>query len=162
MGEFNPITTQEDFDAAIKGRLDRQTSKHQAEISSLTEQHKAELEKYADYDDLKKAVENHAKSAEELKSLKEAEKSYKAQIAEKDAKIKEYEVKDLRARIASELNMPTSAVDFIKGDTEEAVRESAEALKKMMGTRSGYPLASATPGASSGISAALHSLARNI
>lgn len=157
MGEFTPIETQEAFDAAIKDRLNRQSEKH-----------KAELAKYADYDDLKSKVADYeAKSTESVSQLEALNKdieSYKSQIAEKDKVIKGYETTALKTKIAAEIGLSNDAVSFISGDTEDDIRTSAEALKKVVGVRVDSPLASSVNAGKSSPNSisALKELARNL
>lgn len=157
MADFQPIETQEDFDNAIKDRLNRQAEKH-----------KAELAKYADYDDLKSKVadfETKSKdSVSKLEALTKEIEGYKSQIAEKDKAIKGYETTAIKTKIAAEIGLSNDAVSFISGDTEDDIRTSAEALKKVVGVRMDSPLAStvAAGKASPNSDAALRELARNL
>lgn len=127
MADFKIINTQEEFDSAIRERLERQdkktreefkgwtspddlkalTEKHQSELKTLTEAHQAELEKYAGYDD---------------------------KFAAYEAKIKSLEVSALKTRIANEKKLPFDAIEFLQGDDEKSITESAERLSKLSGT----------------------------
>ena len=81
MSEFTPITTQEQFDAAIGERLKR-------ERESLAK-------KYGDYDALKKKTDDYEQQiAEYSKSLEAAKQAASAQgqvVTELNAKLKGYE-----------------------------------------------------------------------
>lgn len=132
MADFKAINTQEEFDSAIKDRLERQdkktreefkgwmspddlkalNEKHQTEIKSLNEAHLKELEKYAGYDEKVSAYE---------------------------AKIKGLEVSALKTRIANEKKLPFDAIEFLQGEDEESITASAERLSKLSGAHSqGY------------------------
>lgn len=86
MSEFKPITTQEEFDAAIKARLSR------------------EKDKYADYDQIKSRVTELETENVGLKSTIEANNQSKAdadkQLEEMQSQIAGYETASLRTRIA--------------------------------------------------------------
>ena len=68
MSEFTPITTQEEFDAALKDRLTRDREA----------QAKKTAEKYADYEDLKNKTAEYEKQIagfkEQLKGAEEKDK----------------------------------------------------------------------------------------
>ncbi len=120
---FTPITTQEAFDAAISDRLKREKEKYTEYTSPK------DLEKIrSDYDkqiaDLNKSLEDQAKKYAD----------YDKNIADRDAKIKGYETASVKTRIAHELGLPYGAADYLKGDDEKSIKESAEAFKKMVGT----------------------------
>lgn len=128
MADFKVINTQEEFDSAIKDRLERQdkktreefkgwmspddlkalNEKHQTEIKSLNEAHLKELEKYAGYDEKVSAYE---------------------------AKIKGLEVSALKTRIANEKKLPFDAIEFLQGEDEESITASAERLVKLSGAQ---------------------------
>jgi hypothetical protein len=126
MAEFKVINTQEELDAIIKDRVERAERKiretresykdwispadaqkaaeeHQAQIDALNEAHSKELEKYAGYDE---------------------------KFKEFEAKIHGYELNALKARIAREKSLPYDAIEFLKGEDEATITESAEKLSK--------------------------------
>ena len=103
MSEFKPITTQEEFDAAIKARLSR------------------EKEKYVDYDQLKSRVEELEKENGDLKSTIEATN----QIAG-------YETASLRTRVALQHGLPYDLADRLQGTDEESFKADAERLAGFM------------------------------
>lgn len=100
MDEFKPITTQEDFEAAVSDRLQQ------------------ELAKYSDYDDLKK------KNAGYEKTLAANSKT----IAELQGKVKGYEVGALKSKVARELGIPDGMAGRLSGETEEDIRKDAETM----------------------------------
>lgn len=130
MADFTPITTQEAFDTAISDRLKREKEKYEGYTSPK------DLEKLkADYDkqiaDLNKAMEDQSKKYA----------NYDKDIAERDAKIKGYETASVKTRIAHELGLPYGAADYLKGDDEKSIKESAEAVKKLFGNQHRNPTA---------------------
>lgn len=114
MSDFKPITTQEEFDAAIKARLSR------------------EKEKYGDYDQLKDRVEELEKENVGLKSTIEANNQSKAdadkQLEEMQNQISNYETASLRTRIALQHGLPYDLADRLQGTDEESFKADAERL----------------------------------
>lgn len=118
MSDFKPITTQEEFDAAIKARLSR------------------EKEKYADYDQLKSLVEDLKKENVDLKSTIEANRQSKAdadkQLEEMQNQISNYETASMRTRIALQHGLPYDLADRLQGTDEESFKADAERLAGFM------------------------------
>lgn len=138
MADFEAITSQEALDAVIKDRINRLNEKHAKEIS----------EKYGDYDDLKTKVTDFETKISELSSaLDEANikiSGHSKELAERDTKIKAFEIESLKGRIADDLGLSHSAIGFLKGEDETTIRESAESLKSLMGSKTA-PSANAEP-----------------
>ena len=97
MAEFTPITTQEQFDAAIGERLKRERE--------------ALAKKYGDYDELRAKTADQEKQIGELtRSLTESSEKYAGYdktLAELQAKLKGYETDSVKTRIALEAGLPT-------------------------------------------------------
>lgn len=114
MSEFKPITTQEEFDAAIKGRLSR------------------EKEKYSDYDQLKSRVAELEEENVGLKSTIEASNQSKEdsdkQLEDLRNKIAGYETASLRTRIALKHGLPYDLADRLQGTDEDSFKADAERL----------------------------------
>ena len=114
MSEFKPITTQEEFDAAIKGRLSR------------------EKEKYGDYDRLKSRVAELEEENVDLKSTIEATNQSKAdadkQLEDMQKQIAGYETASLRTRVALQHGLPYDLADRLQGTDEESFKADAERL----------------------------------
>lgn len=104
MADFTPITTQEEFDAAIGARLKRERETTAA--------------KYADYEELKNKVGSLETQVTTLTGEKDA----------LDKKIKGYETNSVKMRIAQELNIPASMAERLTGETEEDIRKDAESM----------------------------------
>ncbi|WP_102343773.1 phage scaffold protein [Galactobacillus timonensis] len=119
---FTPITTQEEFESAIKERIGREAKKYEgytspadlekikkdydSQIASLTKDAEAKAKKYADYD---------------------------KQLSERDAKIKGYESDSVKTRIAHEVGLPYELSGRLSGDTEDDIRKDAESLVGLIG-----------------------------
>ena len=124
--EFKAITTQEEFDAAIGERIKRERK--------VTE------EKYKGW----MSPEDAAKKYEGFLSPEDAARKYEGYIspeeaAKKDAQIRSYEADSVKTRIAHETGIGYDAIKFLQGDDEKSIKESAESLKKLMGTGAGAP-----------------------
>ena len=132
MADFKEIKTQEEFDAAIKDRLERAERKireefkgwtspedlkkladtHKSEIDSINQAHSKELEKYAGYDE---------------------------KFTQQQSRIHELEVSGLKTKIANDKKLPFEAIEFLQGDDEKSIEESAERLSRLAGAHmSGY------------------------
>ena len=118
MSDFKPITTQEEFDAAIKARLSR------------------EKEKYGDYDQLKSRVTELETENVGLKSTIEASNQSKAdadkQLEDLQNQIAGYETASLRTRIALQHGLPYDLADRLQGTDEESFKADAERLAGFM------------------------------
>ena len=114
MSEFKPITTQEEFDAAIKERLSREKAK------------------YSDYDQLKSRVTELETENVGLKSTIEANNQSKAdadkQLEKMQSQIAGYETASLRTRIALQNGLPYDLADRLQGIDEESLKSDAERL----------------------------------
>jgi hypothetical protein len=85
-----------------------------------------------DYDDIKienKTLKDTVTTLEN--SLKEFE-GYEDKLAEKDNLIKEYELKNLKYRIANENGIPLELASKLTGETEEDLKKDAETLSSFI------------------------------
>lgn len=110
MADFTPITTQEEFDERIKERLGRERKKIE--------------EKYSDYDDIRSQLDTANGQIESLKT------SHDEEVNGLNAKIKSYEMNDLRRKVAHEAGIPYELADRLTGDDEAAMKADAEMLAK--------------------------------
>lgn len=137
MSEFEAITTQEAFDAAISEHIKREreslAKKYEGYISPEENQ-----KKIAEYEDKLKEVAG---------KLNETSAKHDKEIAERDAKIKGYESDSVKTRIAHEIGIPYELSGRLSGDSEDEIRKDAEALLKAIGsTKPVAPLATSEPG----------------
>lgn len=125
MSEFKPITTQEEFDAAIKERLSREKAK------------------YSDYDQLKSLVEDLKKENVDLKSTIEADRQSKVdadkQLEEMQSQIAGYETASLRTRVALQYGLPYDLADRLQGTDEDSFKADAERLAGFMKSKESIP-----------------------
>ena len=120
MGEFNPINTQEEFDAKIKDRLAREresiTKKYEGWVSP--EDHAKSLEDYQKQ--IAEITASHSQDSETIKTL--------------TAQVKSFETANLKSKVAYELGLPYGMSSRITGETEEEIRKDAQSLKDLIGT----------------------------
>ena len=112
--EFEPIETQEAFDAAIKERIERAK--------------KEEAKKYSDYDDMKKRLkdfEDKASSSQtDIEKLTALVNDYKGKV---DAQERAAAAEKTRAKVAEATGVPAS---LIVGEDEEAMTAFAQSVAK--------------------------------
>ena len=133
MSEFTPITTQEEFDKAIKGRL----AQKDRELE----------EKFKDYlspdkvSELKKDYENKLEESKRL--VKEAQdklKENESSVAELKARAEKAESSIIKNKIAHQHKLPMELADRLVGETEEDLNKDAESLASIVGSGSMPPL----------------------
>lgn len=110
--KFEPITSQEDFDARLKTRLERERAK------------------YADYDDVKAKATEHDKAVEAAKT--ELQKAVeRAEAAE--SKVAGYVARDERAAWAKDITKDSTVpAHLLRGDTREELEEHFAALSEAL------------------------------
>lgn len=111
MGEFNPITTQEQLDSIIGERLKREK-----------ESTAKKYEGWMSPDDAKKVKDGYEKQIADMKTAAESSAKkyadYDKQLSDRDAKIKNYETASVKARVAHETGLSYDAIQFLQGDDE--------------------------------------------
>lgn len=158
MADFKPINTQEEFDAAVKDRLDRQAAK------------------FADYDDLKAAKKEldelkGKKLDEQLAALQAEYDKAKTTLADHDKIVSDLTTRATTAEhklkqreIAHAAGIPVELADRINGSTDEEMTKDAEMLAKYAkGGGSVLPLGNPEGSSSKDpLTAAYSTLARSI
>lgn len=125
MADFTPITTQEQFDSIIGERLKRDRE--------------AQDKKYADYADLKKNCADYEKQIADLgKQLKSTETD-KQTIESLQKQVKGYETDSVKTRIAFEVGLPYKMASRLNGEDEKSIREDAQSMRDLMGTKTPPP-----------------------
>jgi len=116
--EFKAITTQEEFDNAIKSRLAREESKIRSQ--------------YADYEDLKKAREAFDSEKKKYESEMQTKiNDLTNQLTKANETIKQSNIQNLKTKIAAESGLPAGMAARISGETEEEIRKDAAALAEI-------------------------------
>ena len=154
--EFKIIETQEQLDAVIKGRLEREKVKYTDQIAELTKKLETQT------GDAQKQI---SELTQALNAVKEEKETFTKSIQERDAKIKEYELHSAKTQIAHEMGLSFEAVNFIQGSDADEIRKSAESLKALVGTNTAplaNPEAKITDTKEATKDAALHSMLREL
>nr|DAU25517.1 MAG TPA: major capsid protein [Caudoviricetes sp.] len=150
MTEFKVIETQEQLNAIIKARLDR------------------EKEKYADYDTLAEKIKNLETENSNLKQTitdKETSESRSlTRISELEKDVTTWKQKSLKQQIAMKNGLPFDLADRLQGDSEESLNEDAERLASLVNAKNyTQPLADKEPNIeTNSIDAAWRDVARNL
>ena len=150
MTEFKVIETQEQLNAIIKARLDR------------------EKEKYADYDQLAekiKKLETENTSLKQTITDKETSESTSlTRISELEKDVTTWKQKSLKQQIAMKNGLPFDLADRLQGDSEESLNEDAERLASLVNVKNyTQPLADKEPNfESKGTDAAWRDVVKNL
>lgn len=127
MSEFNVIETQEQLDAIIGERVARAEKKGEEKAA----------EKYADYDEIKKRLDDQVKEIENLNAQLTAQTESAAtsgkELEDLKAKVQRYETDSVKTRIAHEEGLPFEMASRLTGDDEETIREDAKKLVELVG-----------------------------
>ena len=119
MSDFEAIETREQFEEAVKDRLEQEKETVRREFSGYLSPEAVE-EKYKEY-----------------LSPKEAEEKYKGYLspedaANKDATIAKYEKESKRVKVAMENGIPYELAGKLSGETEDEMKKDAEAFSKFL------------------------------
>lgn len=150
MTEFKAIETQEQLDAIIKSRLDREKAK------------------YSDYDTLAekiKKLETENTSLKQTITDKETSESTTAsRIADLEKDVTVWKQKSLKQQIAMKNGLPFDLADRLQGDSEESLNEDAERLASLVNVKNyTQPLADKEPNfESKGTDAAWREVVKNL
>ena len=126
--EFKPINTQEEFDTAIKSRLARQEQTIRSEYEGLKKQSESwEKDKQA----YEKTIADNKAAYDDLNN----------KLTEATGKIAQFETDALKTKIAIETGLPVAMFSYLKGTTEDEIRQSAEELGKFTKGSQVAPLA---------------------
>lgn len=155
MSEFTAITTQEQLDAVIGDRLKRCDEKWQKKYEGYLSP-----EDYAaKTSELEGKITTSTKAYEELN--KKASQ-YEKDIAERDSRIKKYEINSIKHKVAHENGLSYDAVDFIQGEDEESIKASAEKFKSLVGKTHNAPGFNNEPNIGNDAKASMKKLAQNL
>lgn len=128
--EFKVIETQEAFDQAIAGRLKREQEKWEERVKQL-EQEREE----------KEALEKQVNQLQEELSAAETSTTEAQKKNESlSSQISDYERQQLRTKVALEHNLPYSFASRLMGDSEEELKQDAEAMAEYIHQKPVAPL----------------------
>lgn len=115
--EFKAITTQEEFNAAIKDRIARAESKVRDEYKDYVKP-----DTYKDYIAPDKYNEDLQAEQDKTAAAEKDRDTYKTQV-------ENLQTEALRTKVALESGIPLSLADRLKGTTEEELKKDAESFK---------------------------------
>ena len=126
MSDFEAIETREQFEEAVKDRLEQERETVRREFSGYLSPEAVE-EKYKEY-----------------LSPKDAEEKYKGYLspedaANKDAAIAKYEKESKRVKVAMENGIPYELAGKLSGEKEDEMKKDAEAFSKFLKGKTTYP-----------------------
>jgi len=113
--DFKPITSQEQLNKIIQERLSREKKKSEevtSQLSTLSKQ-------------IEELTGKYQKTEQESKDLAE---KYKELQVENEM----YAKNALKQKVAGENNLPLNAVEFLQGDTDEELAQSAAKLRSLL------------------------------
>lgn len=126
MGEFTPITTQEQLEAVLKDRLERQSKKFESE--------KADLEKkYSGYmasDDVTKLKQSYEDQIKDLNTKIDEGASVQTELDNAKKQIEAQKIDSLRIKTALENGITYEFADRLKGTTAEELTADAKLFAK--------------------------------
>lgn len=149
--EFKPINTQEEFDAAIQSRLDRQAAKLKTDYEGKYKDFDTYKEKAGKYDEMAEknypgqieALQQQLSAAQEqLSTAQEKISANDKIVSDLTARAVTAETANLRAKVAHAHNIPFELAERLAGTTEAEMNADAEALAKFVTGKQEPPLAS--------------------
>lgn len=146
------IETQEQMDELFKDRVARAEKKFEGWISpeDLTGKLAAKDEEISNL-------------TAQITDLEKEKSEFDTKLADKDKTIKQYEIGSAKTKIANELGLSYDAVDFLKGEDEDAIRKSAKTLSELLKkNKSGMPEPSSEKGTPDSKTAALKEMLAQI
>lgn len=138
--EFKPITSQEELDKAIEAHIDKFIGKRLEKNTKQVEERFAGYLSPEQHDEKTKELNSQiATLTEQLAKANETIETNTSLIAEKDKAIREGEINSIKTRIALEMGISTDNLEnasrVLTGESEEEIRNSAETLKSLFGTK---------------------------
>mgnify|MGYP003319812579 CR=1 FL=1 len=155
MSEFTAITSQEQLDAVIGDRLKRSEEKWQKKYEGYL----SPDEVNAKTSELQKQFTD---ATNALDGINKKVATYEKDIAEKDSRIKSYEISAMKHKIAHENGLSFDAVDFLQGNDEETIKASADKFKSLMGKSHSTPEFKNEPDVSNNSNASIKKLAQSL
>lgn len=125
---------QEQLNKILGERLAKKEEKVRAEV---TAEFTAKIKEYEE------KIANASAFETSNKELLDQNEKLKQDVVELESlreKVRQYESDSVKIKVSQEMGLPISAIEFLKGNTEEEIKGSAESLKAIVGTRT-QPLA---------------------
>lgn len=150
--DFKPIETQEQFEDAIKDRMNRINKKYE----SWTSPDKLQEIKDGYEQNASKKFEGYT-SPEELQTMKNNYESQLETIRNENTSLK---ASQLRSKVANEFKLPAEMASRLQGSTKEELRADAKTLAELVSTNKAFilPLHGESTGGSTDKNAAVKEL----
>lgn len=126
MGEFTPITTQEQLEAVLKDRLERQSKKFDTEKADLEKKYSS----YMSSDDVTKLKQSYEDQIKDLNTKIDEGASVQTELDNAKKQIEAQKLDSLRIKTALENGIPYEFADRLKGTTAEELTEDAKLFAK--------------------------------
>ena len=149
MGEFTPITTQEQLEAVLKDRLERQSKKFESEKADLEKKYSG----YMSSDDVTKLKQSYEDQIKDLNTKVEAGASVQTELDNAKKHIEAQKIDSLRIKTALENGIPYEFADRLKGTTAEELTADAKLFAKSFSRPAGQHTQPAYNGESKDIDA---------
>lgn len=150
--DFKPIETQEQFEDAIRDRVDRINKKYE----SWTSPDKLQEIKDGYEQNASKKFEGYT-SPEDLQTMKNNYESQLETIRNENTSLK---ASQLRSKVANEFKLPAEMASRLQGTTEEELRTDAKTLAELVSTNKAIvlPLHGGSTGGNTNKNAAIKEL----
>lgn len=150
--DFKPIETQEQFEDAIRDRVDRINKKYE----SWKSPDKLQEIKDGYEQNASKKFEGYT-SPEDLQTMKN---DYETQIQAVKNENSSLKASQLRSKVANEFKLPTEMASRLQGSTEEELRADAKTLAELVSTNKAIvlPLHGGSTGGNTNKNAAIKEL----
>ena len=126
MGEFTPITTQEQLEAVLKDRLERQSKKFDTEKADLEKKYSG----YMSSDDVTKLKQSYEDQIKDLNTKVDAGASVQTELDNAKKQIEAQKIDSLRIKTALQNGIPYEFADRLKGTTAEELTADAKLFAK--------------------------------
>ena len=105
-----------------------------------------EFEGWISPDEMEKKINAKANDlSSQIEALQTEKETLQTQLTEKNGQIAKYEIDSVKTKVAREFGLPYGAIEFLQGDNEDDIRQSAEAMKGLVGAGVSQPSFSAEP-----------------
>lgn len=149
MGEFTPITTQEQLEAVLKDRLERQSKKFESEKADLEKKYSG----YMSSDDVTKLKQSYEDQIKDLNTKIDEGASVQTELDNAKKQIEAQKIDSLRIKTALENGIPYEFADRLKGTTAEELTADAKLFAKSFTRPAGHHTQPAYNGESKDIDA---------
>lgn len=116
--DFEPITTQEEFNERISSRLQRERETIE--------------KKYVDYDVIKRQNSDYEQRVKDLEERISKSSDKDTTIADLQRKVQKYETDSVKTRLVHQAGLPIGSEKFIFGETEDDIKASVDEFAEII------------------------------